>query len=161
AQGVILSMSIRENVTMTRLFKAAAGLGLIRKAKEKKLTGELVERLAVKAGSTETKVEDLSGGNQQKVVLAKWFGTNCRVIILDEPTRGVDVGAKAEIYALISDLAKKGLGIVVISSETSELIGICDRVMVMRAGRVEDVLEDKAISEENIMRLAIGERQGW
>jgi ribose transport system ATP-binding protein len=154
-------MSIRENVTMTRLFKAAAGLGLIRKAKEKKLTGELVERLAVKAGSTETKVEDLSGGNQQKVVLAKWFGTNCRVIILDEPTRGVDVGAKAEIYALISDLAKKGLGIVVISSETSELIGICDRVMVMRAGRVEDVLEDKAISEENIMRLAIGERQGW
>ncbi|MHC4475805.1 MAG: sugar ABC transporter ATP-binding protein [Planctomycetota bacterium] len=161
AQGVILSMSIRENVTMTRLFKAAAGLGLIRKAKEKKLTGELVERLAVKAGSTETKVEDLSGGNQQKVVLAKWFGTNCRVIILDEPTRGVDVGAKAEIYALISDLAKKGLGIVVISSQTSELIGICDRVMVMRAGRVEDVLEDKAISEENIMRLAIGERQGW
>jgi ribose transport system ATP-binding protein len=158
-QGAILAMSVRENVTMPRLLKVLAALGLITKAKETQITSELIKRLAIKTGSTETKVEDLSGGNQQKVVLAKWFGTNCRVIILDEPTRGVDVGAKAEIYNLISDLARRGLGIVVISSQTSELIGICDRVVVMRDGQVQDVLQDKAISEENIMRLAIGEKE--
>jgi ribose transport system ATP-binding protein len=159
AQGAILGMSVRENVTMPRLLKAVAGLGLIRKAKEEEITDELVKRLAIKAAGTETKVEDLSGGNQQKVVLAKWFGANCSVIILDEPTRGVDVGAKAEIYSLISDLADRGLGIIVISSETSELIGICDRVVVMRDGRIQDVLEEEAISQENIMRLAIGEKE--
>jgi ribose transport system ATP-binding protein len=159
AQGAILAMSVRENVTMPRLLKAVAGLRLIRKAKEEEITDELVKRLAIKAAGTETKVEDLSGGNQQKVVLAKWFGANCRVIILDEPTRGVDVGAKAEIYSLIGDLADRGLGIIVISSETGELIGICDRVVVMRDGQIQDVLEDKAISQENIMRLAIGEKR--
>jgi len=159
AQGAILSMSLRENVTMPRLIKAVAGLGLINKAKEKKTTGELIQRLAIKADSTEAKVEDLSGGNQQKVVLAKWFGTNCKVIILDEPTRGVDVGAKAEIYSLLSDLARRGLGIIVISSEMNELIGTCDRVVVMRDGRIQDVLEKEAVSEENIMRLAVGEKE--
>jgi ribose transport system ATP-binding protein len=153
-QGAILSMAVRENVTMPGL----SGLGLIKSAREKKTTRELIERLAIKAG-TETKVEDLSGGNQQKVVLAKWFGTRCKVIILDEPTRGVDVGAKAEIYNLINDLSDKGIGIIVISSEMNELIGICDRVAVMKAGRIQGVLGENDISEENIMRLAVGEKE--
>jgi ribose transport system ATP-binding protein len=102
-------------------------------------------------------VTDLSGGNQQKVVLAKWFGTECEVIILDEPTRGVDVGAKVEIYNLINELAARGLAVIVISSEMMEVIGICDRVMVMREGCIAAVLEKDELTEENIMRPAIGQ----
>jgi ribose transport system ATP-binding protein len=158
-QGAVLSMSVRENVTMPGLLKAIAGLGLIRKASEKQATTELVGKLAIKADSTETKVEDLSGGNQQKVVLAKWFGADRKVIILDEPTRGVDIGAKADIYSLISELASRGSGIIVISSEIGELVGICDRVAVMKDGRVQGILGRNEISEENIMRLAIGEKE--
>jgi ribose transport system ATP-binding protein len=159
SQGVILSMSVRENVTMPALRRATAGVRLIRKSKEKRTTDELIKKLAVKAGNTDTKVEDLSGGNQQKVVLAKWFGADCKVIILDEPTRGVDIGAKTDIYNLIGDLARSGLGIIVISSETNELVGICDRVIVMKDGRIQGVIGRKEFSEENIMRLAIGEKE--
>ena len=157
-QGAILSMSVRENVTMPGLQKAIAGIDLINKTKEKKITTELIEKLAIKAG-TETSVEDLSGGNQQKVVLAKWFATNCKVLIMDEPTRGVDVGAKAEIYKLIKTLAQQGLGIIVICSEMNELVGLCDSVVVLKDGRTQAVLDDKAISEQNIMKLAVGEKE--
>ncbi|HEW79790.1 MAG TPA: sugar ABC transporter ATP-binding protein [Phycisphaerales bacterium] len=157
-QGVILSMSLRENVTMPSLWKISGRTGLIKKTREKKLTRYLIKKLAIKAGGTETRVADLSGGNQQKVVLAKWLGADCRLIILDEPTRGVDVGAKVEIYNLINELAENGLGIVVISSEMTEVIGICDRVLVMREGKVQGILEKEQLSEENIMRLAIGEK---
>jgi ribose transport system ATP-binding protein len=155
-QGTILSMSVRTNITMPSLQKVLGPLGLIKSGKEKKITQRLIERLAIKANSTEDKVTDLSGGNQQKVVLAKWFGTDCKVIILDEPTRGVDVGAKVEIYNLINELADRGLAIIVISSEMVEVIGICDRVLVMRQGQIQQILEKDQLNEENIMRLAIG-----
>jgi ribose transport system ATP-binding protein len=155
-QGTILSMSVRTNITMPSLQKVLGPLGLIKSGREKKITQRLIERLAIKANSTEDKVTDLSGGNQQKVVLAKWFGTDCKVIILDEPTRGVDVGAKVEIYNLINELADKGLAIIVISSEMVEVIGICDRVLVMRQGQIQQILEKDQLNEENIMRLAIG-----
>ena len=154
-QGTILSMSIRKNVTMPSLWSKFERFGFIKQAEEKKTTQELIEKLAIKTNSTETDVTDLSGGNQQKVVLAKWLGTNCRVIILDEPTRGVDVGAKVEIYNLINELAAAGLGLIVISSEMMEVIGICDRVLVMRDGRIQGVLEKDQLTEENIMTLAI------
>jgi ribose transport system ATP-binding protein len=154
-QGAILSMSIRKNVTMPSLSRVTAALGIVRQAREKRITQDLIDRLAIKTNSTETAVTDLSGGNQQKVVLAKWLGTECKLLILDEPTRGVDVGAKVEIYNIINELAEGGLGIVVISSEMIELIGICDRVMVMRGGRIRGILEKDQLSEENIMRLAI------
>jgi ribose transport system ATP-binding protein len=154
-QGAILSMSVRKNVTMPSLSRVTGALGIVRQGTEKRITQDLIDRLAIKTGSTETAVTDLSGGNQQKVVLAKWLGTECRLLILDEPTRGVDVGAKVEIYNIINELAENGLGIVVISSEMIELIGICDRVMVMRGGRIRGILEKNQLSEENIMRLAI------
>lgn len=155
-QGVILSMSVRMNVTMPTLKKMTGKGGIIKAGKEKSLTRWLIEKLAIKANDTETEVSDLSGGNQQKVVLAKWLDTDYKLIIFDEPTRGVDVGAKVEIYNLINELAANGLGIIVISSEMIELIGICDRVLVMRGGKMQGMLEKNELSEENIMRLAIG-----
>ncbi len=154
-QGTILAMSVRKNVTMPSLWSRFARFGFIKQAEEKKTTRQLIEKLAIKTNSTETDVTDLSGGNQQKVVLAKWLGTSCRVIILDEPTRGVDVGAKVEIYNLINELAGAGLAIIVISSEMMEVIGICDRALVMREGRIQGVLEKDELTEENIMTLAI------
>ncbi|MHC4132001.1 MAG: sugar ABC transporter ATP-binding protein [Planctomycetota bacterium] len=156
-QGTILSMSIRENVTMPSIWKIMGKIGMIKRRKEKYITEGLIEKLAIKSRGTESKVGDLSGGNQQKVVLAKWFGTECEVIILDEPTRGVDVGAKVEIYNLINELASNGLGIIVISSEMMEVIGICDKVLVMREGGIAAVLEKDELTEENIMRPAIGQ----
>jgi ribose transport system ATP-binding protein len=100
-------------------------------------------------------VADLSGGNQQKVALAKWLSKTCKVLILDEPTRGVDVGAKVEIYSLINALAAQGMAIVMISSEMMEIIGMADRVMVMSQGRVTGFLEGDDVTEENILRLSI------
>jgi len=154
-QGTIGSMSVRKNVTMPSLWERFSRFGFIKQAEEKKIALDLIEKLAIKTNSTETDVTDLSGGNQQKVVLAKWLGTDCRVIILDEPTRGVDVGAKVEIYNLINELAAAGLAIIVISSEMMEVIGICDRVLVMRQGQIQGVLEKDELTEENIMTLAI------
>ncbi|MHC4843362.1 MAG: sugar ABC transporter ATP-binding protein [Planctomycetota bacterium] len=156
-QGTILSMSIRENITMPSIWKIMGKVGIIKRRKEKGITEGLIQKLAIKSRGTESKVADLSGGNQQKVVLAKWFGTECEVIILDEPTRGVDVGAKVEIYNLINELASNGLGIIVISSEMIEVIGICDRVIVMREGKIGAVLKKGELTEENIMRPAIGQ----
>ncbi|NLY05880.1 MAG: sugar ABC transporter ATP-binding protein, partial [Candidatus Atribacteria bacterium] len=101
----------------------------------------------------------LSGGNQQKVSLAKWFGINLKLIILDEPTRGIDVGAKVEIYKLINELARQGLGVIMISSEMMEIIGMCDRAAVMHRGKMIGVLENDELTEENIMRLATGEEK--
>ena len=101
-------------------------------------------------------VNKLSGGNQQKVVLAKWFGLNCKVIFMDEPTRGIDIGSKAEIYKLINQLSQKGIGVVVVSSEMMEVIGICDRILVMHEGRISGELNKNEFSEERILRLSIG-----
>jgi len=154
-QGAILSMSIRENVTMPNLKKVVGQIGFIKNAKERRITQQLIQELAIKSRSTEDTVTSLSGGNQQKVVLAKWFGTDCNVIILDEPTRGVDVGAKVEIYNLINKLAENGLAVIIISSEMVEIIGMCDRVAVMKEGQIQKILIKEELSEENIMRLAI------
>jgi len=116
---------------------------------------QFADKLQIKIRDVDQEVADLSGGNQQKVVLAKWLTTNCRVILLDEPTRGIDVGAKVEIYYLINELAASGMGIVLISSEIMEIIGLCDRVMVIREGQVAGVLQKPEISEVNVMRMAV------
>jgi ribose transport system ATP-binding protein len=154
-QGVILALPVKHNVTMANLKKIVNWFGMIKQKVEKTISQELVERLNIKTKSIESEVSDLSGGNQQKVALAKWFNTDCKIIIMDEPTRGVDVGAKVEIYHLINELASKGLGIIIISSEMMEVIGICDRVMVMNEGRIMGTLNKEELSEENIMKLAI------
>jgi ribose transport system ATP-binding protein len=118
----------------------------------------MIHNLEIKVQGLETKVEDLSGGNQQKVSLAKWISMDSKVIILDEPTRGVDVGAKVEIYKIIQGLARQGIPIVFISSEMMEIIGMSNRVLVMHEGQVSGELDQKDISEQSIMKLAVGQR---
>jgi len=127
---------------------------LIDRQKELSLAQEFVKKLNVKTSSYVQLVMSLSGGNQQKVMIAKWLAINPRILILDEPTRGIDVGAKAEIHTLLRELAKNGIGIILISSEMPEIIGMCDRVIVMREGRVTGELSGDKITEENIMQLA-------
>ena len=154
-QGVVTSLSIRQNTTMTVLKRLTAWLGVIKRKVERDMVGRLIGRLAVKARDMDAPVDSLSGGNQQKVVLSKWFEAGCRVIILDEPTRGVDVGAKAEIYRLIDELAAQGLGILLISSDLLEVIGMSDRILVMSYGRIAGEIAKPDFSEANIMRYAL------
>ena len=116
----------------------------------------MIGKLSIKTVDENTKVSMLSGGNQQKVTLAKWMTGNSRVMIIDEPTRGVDIGAKVEIYNLINELSSQGVAVIIVSSETAELMGICDRILVMRKHRIQGELIKKDFSEENILRLALG-----
>jgi len=154
-QGIILGLPISQNITLPKIKEVVYALGIINMKKEKDNSYRLMNDLNIKADSPETHVMALSGGNQQKVVLAKWFNADCKVMILDEPTRGVDVGAKYEIYTLINELSKKGIGVIMISSEMAEIIGMCDRTIVMRDGRIQGELGRDELSEEKIMTLAI------
>ena len=153
--GLIVDMPIRENVTLPALDRYAPA-GLISFDKERGGSKEVCKRLNVKAHSVEMRAANLSGGNQQKVVLAKWLALEPKVLIFDEPTRGIDVGAKAEIYELMRKLAESGVAIVMISSDMEEVINVSDRVAVMHEGRVTGVLEREDCTEEKIMRLAVG-----
>ena len=117
---------------------------------------ELIDTLRIKTAGQDAPVSSLSGGNQQKVVVAKWIASNPKVLILDEPTRGVDVGAKVEIYKVINELAEQGLPIVMISSEMPEIIGMCDRVIVMREGVVMGELDKAELCEEGLINLSMG-----
>jgi len=153
--GLIVDMPIRENVTLPELGRYAPA-GLISFGREREGAKEVCARLNVKAPSVEVRAANLSGGNQQKVVLAKWLALDPKVLIFDEPTRGIDVGAKAEIYELMRKLAEAGVAIVMISSDMEEVINVSDRVAVMHEGRVTGVLERGDCTEENIMRLAVG-----
>lgn len=157
-QGAVLNLSIIENMTMATLQKYS-NFGLINHKAEKEACEKLQQLLQIKLGTLNDPISSLSGGNQQKVVLAKWLSTDCDLIIFDEPTRGVDVGAKAEIYRIISDLAKLGYGVLVISSELVELIGLCHRLYVMSEGTITGELIGKQMTEENIMKLAIPKRE--
>jgi ribose transport system ATP-binding protein len=155
-QGVLLEQSIRVNTTLSSLDKIYSIPGWIDKKKDQKKAADILERLSTKYGSMEDSVSSLSGGNQQKVALAKWLAADCKCIILDEPTRGVDVGAKVEIYKSINDLAAQGTAIIMISSEMEEIIGMCDRAIIMRQGRVVGELDKEELSENNLIHLAMG-----
>ena len=155
AQGVVLDAPIRVNATMAKLSAVVNRLGFIRKGVERKIVTELGASLRLKASRIEAPVSSLSGGNQQKVVLAKWFLADGDVVILDEPTRGVDVGAKSEIYAIILRLAEEGKAVLMISSEHQELFGLCDRILVMGEGRLRGELKPTDYSEEKLLSLAI------
>ena len=156
-QGLILEHAIRTNVTMPCISNVMRALGFIDFKKETEIVEDQVKKLSIKIASIQDPVSSLSGGNQQKVSLAKWFASNSRVLILDEPTRGVDVGAKVEIYDLINQAVKQGVAVIFISSELEEVVGMCDRVLVMSRGVPRGFLEKPDISEKNIMRLAVGE----
>lgn len=157
-QGAILSRSIRENMTLSNLKGSSSFFGLINRLKETTVSHKLQKSLAIKLGSIEDPISSLSGGNQQKVVIAKWLNTDCDVLILDEPTRGVDVGAKSEIYNIIVELTQKGYAILVISSELMEIIGLCHRTYVMSEGEISGELIADEMTEENIMRMALPKR---
>jgi ribose transport system ATP-binding protein len=152
--GVFLDLSIAANVAAIDLRQVSTPWGTIDNEKEATQANRLGDRLGLKRGGIDDPVSSLSGGNQQKVAIAKMLSVNPRVIFLDEPTRGVDVGAKAEIHRILRDLARSGVGIVVVSSELPELIGLCDRVLVVREGEISGTVEGDALTEENIMRLA-------
>jgi ribose transport system ATP-binding protein len=154
--GLILEMVIRENITLPAL-RRYASVGLIDRNREQNIAAEMCTKLKIKAPSIETKAGNLSGGNQQKMVLAKWLSLNPKMLIFDEPTRGIDVGAKAEIYQLMRDLAESGVAIIMISSEMEEILGESDRVAVMHEGSLTGILEREECSEESIMRLAVGQ----
>jgi len=154
--GLIVDLPIRENITLPALSRYASA-GLISKERESKRSVEMCEKLNVKAPNTETKAANLSGGNQQKVVLAKWLSLDPRLLIFDEPTRGIDVGAKAEIYALMRDLAASGVAIMMISSDMEEILGESDRIAVMHEGRITGIVDRADATEETIMKLAVGQ----
>jgi ribose transport system ATP-binding protein len=154
-QGAVLSMPIRVNATLAALKSVSGPFGFLTFRREREYVTKLMETLRIKARSMEADVSTLSGGNQQKVVLAKWFHADGDLIILDEPTRGVDVGAKVEIYSLINQLAERGKAVLVISSEHQELMGLCDRILVMGEGRIRGQLEPADYSEERILSLSL------
>ena len=154
-QGAILSLGIRENTTLANLSKHVRGLFLSR-ASEQTETRALGRRLAVKAANWEQRLGELSGGNQQKVVIAKWLATKPRVIILDEPTKGIDVGSKAAVHDFIGELAEDGLAVLLISSELPEVMGLADRIIVMKEGRVVDEFQRGKWSAEAIVGAATG-----
>ena len=148
--GLILNMTVRENTTLACLRDEMAG-GLMNTAKERAITQEQIDQLAIKTPGQEQIVENLSGGNQQKVVIGKWLVTHPKVLILDEPTRGIDIGAKKEIHQLMSELAAKGVGIIMISSEMPEVLGMSDRIIVMHGGRICGEFGADDVSQQKIM----------
>ncbi len=156
-QGLVLGMSVRENATLANL-KALVRGGFLQQRKERDAASKFVRELQIKTPTIEQTVQNLSGGNQQKVVLAKWLFTQSNVLIFDEPTRGIDVGAKVEIYKLMNELVRRGVAVLMISSELPEAIGMCDRILVMHAGRIAGELSREEATQERIMRLATGER---
>ena len=158
-QGLVMDLSVARNVTLTLRNKYTTA-GLINGAAERRAAQEWSKRLQVKTGSQEYAVSTLSGGNQQKVVLAKWLATDPRLLIIDEPTRGIDVGTKSEVHRLISDLAGRGIAILMISSELPEVLGMADRVLVMREGRITAELDRADANPESVMHAATSSAGG-
>ena len=153
-QGLVLGMTVKENISMPSLERISRA-GFIDLQEEREMAEEYVEKLKVKTPGLEQKVVNLSGGNQQKVVISRWLATNPKVLILDEPTRGIDVGAKKEIHKLVSSLARQGIAIIMISSEMPEILGMSDRIIVMNEGRIKGELQRGSASQEKIMEIAI------
>jgi ribose transport system ATP-binding protein len=153
--GLITEMSVSENISLPALLRNAVA-GLVNRSSERRVALEQIGSLRIKTPGPGALARNLSGGNQQKIVLGKWLSLGPKVLIVDEPTRGIDVGAKAEIYALLRGLADKGLGVMVISSDMEEILGICDRIAVMHEGAIAGILRREAFSEEAVMNLAVG-----
>jgi ABC-type sugar transport system ATPase subunit len=155
-QALILRMSVRENVTLPVLGRLGSA-AVPSRSQERALVGDYIRSMRIRTPHMEQRVAALSGGNQQKVVLARWLATKPKVLILDEPTRGIDVGAKAEVHALIARLAEDGVAILMISSELPEILGMSHRVLVMRNGRIVADMPREEASEESIMVAATGQ----
>jgi rhamnose transport system ATP-binding protein len=155
-QGLVMDMSINENVALASMSRLSR-FGLIFGSSERKLAATWAARLRLKFGRLGNPVTTLSGGNQQKVVLAKWLARDPKLLIVDEPTRGIDVGTKAEVHRILDGLVAGGMAVLMISSELPEVLGMADRVLVLREGRLTAELTRKEASEDSIMRAATGQ----
>ncbi len=156
-EGLILPLSVNDNMTLVSLDQFERKNKSINKQHEKETVDAFIKRLAIKTPSSNQLIKNLSGGNQQKVIIAKWLMQSPKILIIDEPTKGIDVGAKKEIYEVLNELKKYGTAVVMISSDMPEIIGISDRVVVMHEGTVSGELERKDLTQEKIMKLAVGE----
>jgi ribose transport system ATP-binding protein len=145
---------VRANITLARL-KDLVRFGWLKPRRERAAAGHLAKNLGVRASSIEQRAGELSGGNQQKIVIAKWIFRDSEIFIFDEPTRGIDIGAKFDIYRMLRELAERGKAIIVVSSELQELIGICDRIVVMSAGRLAAIVERDRFDQDSIMAIAL------
>ena len=155
-QALILGMGVRENLSLPVLDRLGSPF-VPSRAQERALVGDYIKSLRIRTPHMEQRVAALSGGNQQKVVIARWLATKPKVLILDEPTRGIDVGAKAEVHALIARLAEQGVAILMISSELPEILGMSHRILVMRGGRIVADIPRQEATEESIMAAATGQ----
>jgi len=153
--GIISMLDIKKNISVTNLERISKR-GIIDKNKEEELCLYFKDKLSIKANNTDTKLSTLSGGNQQKVVLSKWLMVEPKVLILDEPTRGIDIGAKTQIYNIMTDLVKEGISIIMISSELPELLAMCDRFIVLYSGKIKDEFNKNEATEERYMKAASG-----
>jgi methyl-galactoside transport system ATP-binding protein len=153
ATGIFSILTIRENTTISSLKKYLKH-GLLSRKKMEESTDWSIDAMHIKTPSQSTQIRSLSGGNQQKVILGRWLLTDPEILLLDEPTRGIDVGAKYEIYQLIIDLAKQGKTVLMVSSEMPELLGVCDRILVMSGGRLAGEVDARTTTQEEIMTLA-------
>ena len=158
-QGLLLSLAVRKNISLARLGDVSR-FGWLNVSEERSVAEKYVTAMSVRCSSTEQTAGELSGGNQQKVVIAKWMYRDCDILIFDEPTRGIDVGAKFEIYHMLAELAEKGKAIIFVSSDLKELMAVCDRIMVMSAGRVAETFGSRQWSREKIMSAAFSEYIG-
>ncbi|PKL12264.1 MAG: D-xylose ABC transporter ATP-binding protein, partial [Spirochaetae bacterium HGW-Spirochaetae-8] len=154
--GLVLVHSVKDNISLVNLVKKPLGDGFLRLGKEEDETKIVSDSLDVKTPSVHQRVINLSGGNQQKVVLGKWLFAESNIIIFDEPTVGIDVGSKSDIYKLIDRLAAEGKFIIIISSDNPELVSVCDRIGIMRFGELVKELEGTEISEEHILQYSLG-----
>lgn len=156
SEGLMLEESIQKNIALPNLKRISKGLGILSRKTERDLIAKGIDELKIRCFGPQHETYNLSGGNQQKVVFAKWIYTNPKILILDEPTRGVDIGAKKEIYSIINTLAKEGVAIIMVSSELPEVLGMSDRIMVVHEGHIRGILSKNEADQEKIMTLATG-----
>lgn len=154
-QGLFLKMSVEDNMTMVYLKRLKNALGILDKSKVKGVSDEYVDMLSIKTPSLQQCVNNLSGGNQQKTIVARWLMNSPKILFMDEPTHGIDIGAKAEIYKIIDDLAKKGVAIILLSSELPEVLSICDRIMVMHHGEIRGIMMHSEADQVKIMSYTL------
>lgn len=154
-QGILKNLSVSDNINVSLLDKQSNWFGVINKKQEQKTAQDGIKEFNIKTPSPDKKIVELSGGNQQKCIVARWLPTNPKVLILDEPTKGIDVGAKSEFYQLICKFAKLGFGVILVSSELPEILGLSDRIIVMKSGKVTGELQRSEATEDKILKLAV------
>lgn len=154
-QGILANLSVGKNISIATMDKNASKLGIVNEKKEEEIINDGIQKFSIKTPNAEKKIVELSGGNQQKCIVARWMSTNPKVLILDEPTKGIDIGAKSEFYNMICKFAKQGLGVILISSELPEVMGLSDRVIVMRSRKISGEIAATEATEDKLLRMAM------